>query len=156
MQVAIIVGSHSDKDKITPAINTLKKFNVDYECYVISAHRALNLLTSTIHELEEKNCQVIIAGAGLAAHLPGVIASHTIIPVVGVPVNVNLMGLDALLSIVQMPKDIPVATVGIDNASNGALLALQIIALNDKELSSKLKEFRKNLPADKNYQKVDW
>ena len=95
--------------------------------------------------MEEAGCQCIIAGAGLAAHLPGVIASHTTKPVIGVPINAAVNGLDSLLSIVQMPKSIPVATVGINNSYNAGLLAVQMLAIGDGKLSEKLKQYRKEM-----------
>ncbi len=127
------------------AANALKEFNVDYKAYILSAHRVPEKLEETIKMVESKGCEVIIAGAGLAAHLPGVIASKTILPVIGVPINAALDGLDSLLSIVQMPKSIPVATVGINNSYNAGMLALQMIALKDDELRERLIEFRENM-----------
>ena len=133
------------------AADILTEFGVDYKAYIISAHRAGALLKQTVEEVEKDGCQVIIAGAGLAAALPGVIAGITTLPVIGVPLECvsdksnGLGGMDALLSIVQMP---PVATVGINSAKNAAYLALQILALQDAELSKKLKDFRAKLAAD--------
>ena len=118
MKVAIIFGSKSDTDVMKGAANALKEFGVDYKAYVLSAHRVPEKLTETIKEAENSGCEVIIAGAGLAAHLPGVIASQTVLPVIGVPIKAAVEGLDALFSIVQMPKSIPVATVGINNSYN--------------------------------------
>jgi 5-(carboxyamino)imidazole ribonucleotide mutase len=116
---------------------------------VLSAHRAPELLEETLKTLEQEGVEVILAGAGLAAHLPGVIASRTLIPVIGVPVaSGGLGGLDALLSIVQMPKPIPVAAVGIDNGANAAYLACQILALKYPELQKKLVCFRKKMKED--------
>ena len=115
------------------AAAVLKEFGVDYCSYVLSAHRSGELLRQRLQEAEAAGCEVIIAGAGLAAHLPGVIASMTVLPVVGVPLECissgsnGLGGMDALLSIVQMPKQIPVATVGIGNAANAAYLAVEIL-----------------------------
>ena len=125
------------------AAAVLKEFGVEYSTYIISAHRAGELLAETVTQAERDGTEVIIAGAGLAAHLPGVIASMTVIPVIGVPLNGG--GLDALLSIVQMPKQIPVATVGVDNAANAAYLACQILAIKYPELKSKLVAFRASL-----------
>ncbi len=128
------------------AAAVLKEFGVEYSTYIISAHRAGELLAETVTQAERDGTEVIIAGAGLAAHLPGVIASMTVIPVIGVPLNGGgLGGLDALLSIVQMPKQIPVATVGVDNAANAAYLACQILAIKYPELKSKLVAFRASL-----------
>jgi 5-(carboxyamino)imidazole ribonucleotide mutase len=123
----------------------LKEFGIEYKAHILSAHRVPEKLEEVLAELEGQGLQVIIAGAGLAAHLPGVIASKTILPVIGVPLDAKLGGLDALYSIVQMPKSIPVATVGIDNSYNAAMLAVQILALNDESINSKLISFRKNM-----------
>ncbi|MCR4735542.1 MAG: 5-(carboxyamino)imidazole ribonucleotide mutase [Treponema sp.] len=154
MKVAIFFGSKSDKDVMKKAAEVLADFGVDYKAYIISAHRAGELLRQTVAQIEKEGCQIIIAGAGLAAALPGVIAGMTTIPVIGVPLECvseksnGLGGLDALLSIVQMPPQIPVATVGIGNAKNAAYLALQILALSDKVLSLKLKAFREKIAED--------
>lgn len=145
MQVAIFFGSKSDTEVMRGAANALKEFNIEYKAFILSAHRVPEKLEETLKEVEEKGCQVIIAGAGLAAHLPGVIASKTILPVIGVPVKAALEGLDALYSIVQMPKAIPVATVGINNSYNAGMLAVQMLSVNNEELKSKLKEFRLNM-----------
>ncbi|MCS6130113.1 5-(carboxyamino)imidazole ribonucleotide mutase [Clostridium botulinum] len=145
MKVAIFFGSKSDTEIMKGAANALKEFNVDYKAYILSAHRVPEKLEETIKMVESKGCEVIIAGAGLAAHLPGVIASKTILPVIGVPINAAVDGLDSLLSIVQMPKSIPVATVGINNSYNAGMLALQMIALKDDELRERLIEFRENM-----------
>lgn len=145
MKVAIIFGSKSDKDIMKGAAEALKEFNIEYRAFVLSAHRVPEKLMEVIKELEQDDCQCIIAGAGLAAHLPGVIASHTTRPVIGVPINAALNGLDALLSIVQMPKSIPVATVGINNSYNAGMLAVQMIALKDETVAVKLKDYRKNM-----------
>ena len=123
----------------------LKEFGIEYKAHILSAHRVPEKLEEVLAELEGQGLQVIIAGAGLAAHLPGVIASKTVLPVIGVPLDAKLGGLDALYSIVQMPKSIPVATVGIDNSYNAAMLAVQILALNDESINSKLISFRKNM-----------
>ena len=145
MKVAIIFGSKSDIEKMKGAAKALKEFNIDYEVFILSAHRVPEELLQTIEKLERENCECIIAGAGLAAHLPGVIASKTVIPVIGVPLNAALSGLDSLFSIVQMPKSIPVATVGINNSYNGGMLAVQILALKYPEIREKLVEYRKNM-----------
>lgn len=131
------------------AAAVLKEFGVDYSSYIISAHRAGELLAETVAFAEKDGTEVIIAGAGLAAHLPGVIASMTVLPVIGVPLDGgNMGGLDALLSIVQMPKQIPVATVGVDNAGNAAYLACEILAIKYPELKTKLIAFRAKLKDD--------
>lgn len=142
MKVAIIFGSKSDIDVMKGAANALKEYDIDYKAYVLSAHRVPEKLTETIKEVEKEGCQVIIAGAGLAAHLPGVIASQTILPVIGVPVRAALDGMDALLSIVQMPKSIPVATVGINNSYNAGMLAVQMLSLKDESIKNKLVQKR--------------
>lgn len=142
MKVAIIFGSKSDIDVMKGAANALKEYDIDYKAYVLSAHRVPEKLTETIKEVEKEGCKVIIAGAGLAAHLPGVIASQTILPVIGVPVRAALDGMDALLSIVQMPKSIPVATVGINNSYNAGMLAVQMLSLQDESIKNKLVQKR--------------
>ena len=155
MKVAIFFGSKSDTDTMKKAADVLKEFGVDYKAYILSAHRAGALLHETVKQVEQDGCEVIIAGAGLAAALPGVIAGATTLPVIGVPLEcVNpgksngLGGMDALLSIVQMPPKIPVATVGIGNAANAAYLAVEILSIKYPELRNKLTEFRKKLAAD--------
>ena len=154
MKVAIFFGSKSDKDTMKKAADVLTEFGVEYKAFIISAHRAGELLRETVKQVEADGFEVIIAGAGLAAALPGVIAGITTLPVIGVPLECvsdksnGLGGMDALLSIVQMPPQIPVATVGINSAKNAAYLALQILALNDKGLSEKLKAFRAKLASD--------
>ena len=149
MKVAIFFGSVSDKPVFQKAADVLREMGVEFSVHVISAHRAPELLSDTLQELEKNGTEVIIAGAGLAAHLPGVIASKTLIPVIGVPVNSGgLGGLDALLSIVQMPKPIPVATVGIDNSANAAYLACRILALKYPALKEKLAAERNKMKAE--------
>lgn len=154
MKVAIFFGSKSDSDKMKKAADVLKEFGVDYKAYIISAHRAGALLKETVEQVEKDGCEVIIAGAGLAAALPGVIAGETVLPVIGVPLECiseksnGLGGMDSLLSIVQMPPQIPVATVGIGNAKNAGYLAVQILAIKYPELKEKLKAFRAKLADD--------
>ena len=149
MQAAIIYGSKSDSQVMTKAADVFREFGVSFSSHILSAHRVPELLGETIKKLEAEGAGVIIAGAGLAAHLPGVIASQTIVPVIGVPISSGgLGGLDALLSIVQMPKPIPVAAVGVDNAANAAYLACEILANSDKNLKTKLLEFRKKMKDD--------
>lgn len=151
MQVAIIFGSKSDALVMKKAAEVLKEYGVDYKSHIISAHRAGELLREVVLKLEGEGCQAIIAGAGLSAALPGVIASLTTLPVIGVPLECvsvgsnGLSGLDALFSIVQMPPGIPVATVGINNARNAAFLALQILALKDDTIKQRLKQYRQSL-----------
>lgn len=154
MKVAIFFGSKSDTEKMKKAAEVLKEFGVEYKAFVISAHRAGELLHKTVKQCEADGFEVIIAGAGLAAALPGVIAGITTLPVVGVPLECisagsnGLGGMDALLSIVQMPPQIPVATVGIGNAKNAAYLAVQILSIKYPELKEKLLAFRKKLADD--------
>ena len=145
MKVAIIFGSKSDTDKMRGAAKCLKEFGVEYTAHVLSAHRVPEKLEETLAELEKNGCEVIIAGAGLAAHLPGVIASKTILPVIGVPIEAAFNGLDALFSIVQMPKSIPVATVGLNNSYNAGMLAVEMLSLKYRELREKLVKFRKDM-----------
>jgi len=139
MKAAIIFGSKSDTSVMKKAADVLREMGVEYSAHVLSAHRVPELLAKTLKQLESEGTEVIIAGAGLAAHLPGVIASQTILPVIGLPISSGgLGGLDSLLSIVQMPKPIPVATVGVDNGANAAQLACQILALKYPDLKEKL------------------
>ena len=145
MKVAIFFGSKSDIDVMKGAANALKEFGVEYKAFVLSAHRVPEKLMETLHNIQEEGYEVIIAGAGLAAHLPGVIASHVTMPVIGVPVNAAINGLDALYSIVQMPKSIPVATVGINNSYNAGMLAVQMLSIKYPELKEKLVTFRKEM-----------
>lgn len=145
--VAIIMGSTSDWPTMEHASNILKDFGVEHECEVVSAHRTPDLLFKFAKSAEERGVEVIIAGAGGAAHLPGMCASQTTLPVLGVPVKSRaLNGMDSLLSIVQMPAGIPVGTLAIGDAGakNAALLAVSILANSRPELREKLKEFRKN------------
>ncbi len=161
MKVAIFFGSKSDKDTMKKAADILEEFGVDYKAYIISAHRAGTLLKQVVKQVEDDGCKVIIAGAGLAAALPGVIAGMTTLPVIGVPLECvsdksnGLGGMDALLSIVQMPPQIPVATVGINSSKNAAYLTLQILALNDAVLAEKLKSFREKLAKDAEVSGID-
>ena len=144
MKVAVIMGSASDWDVMSPCCATLEEFGIPYEKRVLSAHRNPGPLAEYVTSLQNKGCQIVIAGAGGAAHLPGVIAALTTLPVIGIPVKSKaLMGMDSLLSIVQMPSGIPVATMAIDGAKNAALYAVAILALQDKALAQQLQEFRK-------------
>lgn len=145
MKVAIFFGSKSDIEVMKGAANALKEFGVEYKAFVLSAHRVPEKLMETLHNIQEEGYEVIIAGAGLAAHLPGVIASHVTMPVIGVPVNAAINGLDALYAIVQMPKSIPVATVGINNSYNAGMLAVQMLSIKYPELKEKLVTFRKEM-----------
>lgn len=145
MKVAIIFGSKSDTNVMKGAANALNEYGISYKAYVLSAHRVPEKLSETIKEVEKAGCEVIIAGAGLAAHLPGVIASQTVLPVIGIPVKAALEGMDALLSIVQMPKSIPVATVGINNSYNAGMLAVQMLSLKYPDIKEKLVEKRQEM-----------
>lgn len=137
------MGSDSDLPVLEKAIETLKEFSVPFEVHVYSAHRTPEKAVEFSKNAEDKNFGVIIAAAGMSAHLAGIIAANTTIPVIGIPCkSQNLEGLDALLSTVQMPSGIPVATVAINGGVNAALLSIEILAVNDKELSKKLKEKR--------------
>lgn len=140
------MGSDSDLEIMNIARETLEEFGVEYEMRILSAHRTLTELMGYITNLEDDGFEVIIAGAGGAAHLPGVIAALTILPVVAVPIKSDFNdGLDSLLSIVQMPNGIPVATVGVNRARNAALLSIQILALKYDDLKAELKDYRKNM-----------
>ena len=139
----MIMGSTSDLDVMSAAFGVLDQFGIPYEKRVISAHRAPALLASYAGSARDRGLGVIIAGAGGAAHLAGVTAAMTTIPVIGVPISGKAFGgMDALLSMVQMPSGIPVATVAVNGAKNAALLAVSILALSDSDLSAKLDEFR--------------
>lgn len=144
VEVIIVMGSKSDLECMSNASAMLKKFNIGYEVRVLSAHRTPDETLTMAAEAKGRGIKVIIAGAGGAAHLAGVIASTTILPVIGVPIKSALNGLDSLLSIVQMPGGIPVATTAIGNAGakNAAILAAEIIALSNEEVAKKLEEFR--------------
>lgn len=143
MRVAVVMGSLSDLPKLEAMIEILKKYDVTTDVRCLSAHRAHNKLIEFIDEVNNNGTSVIIAAAGMAAALPGVVASQTILPVIGVPISgKNLDGMDALLSIAQMPPGIPVATVAIEGAKNAAYLALQILSLSNDELKEKLKNDR--------------
>jgi len=140
VQVSVIIGSKSDQALGDKAVAMLDDFGVSYELNVISAHRNPDRLAGYV---KSSDAQVFITVAGLAAALPGAVAAHTIKPVIGVPKEVKLGGLDSLLSIVQMPTGVPVATVGIDGANNASLLAVEILALGDEGLRDKLLEYRR-------------
>lgn len=145
-KVAVIMGSASDWDTLRNAAETLDQFHLPHECRVVSAHRTPELMAEFGRAAAGRGIQVIIAGAGGAAHLPGMIAAHTTLPVLGVPVESRaLHGIDSLLSIVQMPAGVPVATlaIGAAGAKNAALLAVAILALHDAELDEALRAFRK-------------
>ena len=142
MRVAIIMGSTSDLPKVEPAVSILKNYGVEVDVRCLSAHRAHAGLSEFIEEANNNGTEVIIAAAGMAAALPGVVASQTVLPVIGVPLSgATLDGMDALLSIVQMPSGIPVATVAINGGQNAGILAAKILATSDAELLAKLKDF---------------
>jgi 5-(carboxyamino)imidazole ribonucleotide mutase len=142
-KVAIIMGSDSDLPVLKGAIHTLKSFGIGFEVHVMSAHRTPKQACDFSSNARANGFGVIICAAGKAAHLAGVIAAHTTLPVIGIPIKASTLdGLDALLSTVQMPKGIPVATVAIDGADNAAILAVQMLALSDDELSAKLDQFK--------------
>ena len=146
MKVAIIMGSDSDWNVMQAAAETLKEFEVEFVHRVVSAHRTPEDMLNFAKTAKENGYSVIIAGAGGAAHLPGMVASLTTLPVIGVPVRgSNLEGMDSLLSIVQMPRGIPVATVAINNSMNAALLAVRILATSDSKLSERLETYHNNM-----------
>ncbi|MBI2092028.1 MAG: 5-(carboxyamino)imidazole ribonucleotide mutase [Deltaproteobacteria bacterium] len=150
-QVSIVMGSDSDLPVMEDAAKTLKEFGVAYEMIITSAHRAPEMTTDFAKKAAPRGIKVVIAGAGYSAHLAGVIAAQTVIPVIGVPLAVSpLQGVDALLAMGQMPSGIPVATVTIGKAGakNAALLAVEILALSDGSLQKKLVEYRRKLAAE--------
>ena len=142
-RVGIIMGSDSDLRVMQAAADTLEQLEVPFEMTIVSAHRTPERMMEYAKSAQARGLQAIIAGAGGAAHLPGMVAALTIVPVIGVPVAVTaVQGQDSLLSIVQMPKGIPVATVAIDNAANAGLLAAQIIGVSDPDVAARLQAFR--------------
>jgi 5-(carboxyamino)imidazole ribonucleotide mutase len=143
--VSIIMGSTSDWGVMEEAANFLNEMQIPFEVNALSAHRTPEKVESFSRMVQQRGIRVIIAGAGIAAHLPGVIAAYTTIPVIGVPIKSSLAGLDAMLSIIQMPPGIPVATVGINAARNAAILATQIIALSDTNIAQRLISFKESL-----------
>lgn len=145
-KVLVVMGSDSDLPVVKKGIEILKKFGVEYEGRVISAHRTPDVAIDVSKNAKKNGFDVIITAAGKAAHLGGFMASHTTLPVIGLPIKTSMMGgLDSLLSIVQMPKGIPVATVAVDGAENAALLAIQMIAIKDETLSKKLEDYKENM-----------
>ena len=143
-KVAVVMGSPSDLKVMSAGVNLLKEWKIPTEIKVVSAHRTPEFMQEYALKAQDRGLQVIIAGAGGAAHLPGMLASLTVLPVIGVPIALKkLKGLDSLLSVVQMPKGVPVAAVAIDNSYNAALLALRFLALKDSSLERKLKAFNK-------------
>ncbi|MDR3326739.1 MAG: 5-(carboxyamino)imidazole ribonucleotide mutase [Prevotellaceae bacterium] len=144
-KVSIIMGSTSDLPVMEKAARVLNDFEVPFQLLALSAHRTPAEVENFSKAAESQGLEVIIAAAGMAAHLPGVIAANTIVPVIGVPVSSSLQGVDALLSIVQMPPGIPVASVGIDAGMNAGLLAVQVLSLKDNNLKEKLRTYKSNL-----------
>ena len=148
-QIGVIMGSDSDYQVIEEALEVLQQFEVPFEVIISSPQRTLKRTVDWVKGFEAQGGKLIIAAAGLAAHLPGVVAGATTLPVIGVPMSIGAMeGIDALYSIVQMPSGIPVATVGIGAARNAALLAVQILASQDKPLSIKVKDYRAQMLKD--------
>jgi len=141
VKVSVVLGSDSDREVGDKAVAMLDEFGVEHELAVYSAHRDPDGLKKYV---DSSDASIFIAVAGLSAALPGAIASHTVRPVIGVPKEAKLGGLDSLLSIVQMPPGVPVACVGVDNARNAALLAIEVLALNDEGLKKKLEEYRES------------
>ncbi len=145
-KVAVIMGSDSDFPVVKSALTELKKYGVEFECRVMSAHRTPEEACRFASEARANGFGVIICAAGMAAHLAGVVAGHTTLPVIGIPMKSKaLEGIDALLATVMMPPGVPVATVGIDGAKNAAVLAVQILSLADDELAGKLAEEKENM-----------
>ncbi len=146
--ISIIMGSQSDLETVNEAINLLKEFKVDFEVKVLSAHRTPKELAKYVEEAPKKGIKIFIAAAGGAAALAGVVASHTVLPVIGIPIETtSLKGMDSLLSTVQMPAGIPVASmaIGKPGAKNAAIFALEILGVNDKVIQSKLVEYKKEM-----------
>lgn len=143
--VSIIMGSTSDLPVMEKAAKLLDEMKIPFEMNALSAHRTPEAVEQFAKGAKERGIQVIIAAAGMAAHLPGVIAASTTVPVIGVPIKSTLEGMDALLAIVQMPPGIPVATVGINASLNAAILAVQMLALADTELAERLAQYKENL-----------
>ncbi len=145
-KVLVVMGSDSDFDVMKPCLKTLKKFDIDFDCRVCSAHRTPEQAAQLAGSAVEQGYSLIIAAAGKAAHLPGVLAAFTILPVIGVPIQSDaLEGMDALLAIAQMPPGIPVATVAINGAVNSAVLAAEILAVRDQRLAHKMKAYKEEM-----------
>ena len=142
-KVAVLMGSPNDGDKMKPAADRLERFGLDADVRVLSAHRNPDEVTALARSARDQGYVAFICGAGMAAHLAGVVAAHTTLPVVGVPLSGGAInGVDALYSTVQMPKGIPVATVAIDGSANAAILVVELLAVSDKELADRLDDFR--------------
>ncbi len=149
MKVAIIMGSKSDLEVVSKAAEALEQFGIEAEMRVMSAHRTPNEVMNFIAKAEENGFEAIIAAAGKAAHLPGVIAAFTVLPVIGLPIKSSFMdGFDSLLSIVQMPSGIPVATVAVNGGDNAGILAAQILSVKYPEVRERLKAFREKMRQD--------
>ena len=143
MKVAVLMGSPNDRDKMAPAVKTLEDFGLEPDERVLSAHRSPDAVVELARGARDDGYVAFICGAGMAAHLAGVVAAHTTLPVVGVPLSGGaLNGVDALYAIVQMPKGVPVATVAIDGAQNAALLVVEMLAIADEGLAKRLDDFR--------------
>ena len=148
-KVAVVMGSDSDLDTMRPCVHRLQSFGIPVEVHIISAHRTPAAAERFASSAKENGFGVIIAAAGKAAHLAGVLAAYTTLPVIGVPIKTSMMGgLDSLLSMVQMPKGIPVACVAVDGADNAAILAAQMMALSDEVLGDKLEQFKASMAAE--------
>lgn len=146
MKVAVLMGSASDTDKMRPAAETLERFGIEADVRVLSAHRNAASVTDLASSARERGYAAFICGAGMAAHLAGVVAAHTTLPVVGVPLSGGALGgVDALYSTVQMPKGIPVATVAVDGAVNAALLVVEMLAISDPSLADALAGYRREI-----------
>ncbi|MGL4971365.1 MAG: 5-(carboxyamino)imidazole ribonucleotide mutase [Cetobacterium sp.] len=146
MKIGVIMGSKSDLPTMNECVSILKEFGVEHEVKIVSAHRTPDLMFTYAKEAKSRGIEVIVAGAGGAAHLPGMVASLTDLPVIGVPIeSKTLKGIDSLLSIVQMPGGVPVATVAIGGAKNAGLLAVKILAIKDSELAKKVTTYRENM-----------
>ena len=146
-KVAIVMGSGSDRPVMVKAGDTLEQFGIEHQTRVLSAHKTPDQALEFASTAAQQGFKVIIAGAGKAAHLAGVMAAKSLLPVIGVPISASLDGMDSLLATVQMPTGIPVATVAIDGAANAALLAVTILALNDDDLLARLEQYREDLAA---------
>ena len=148
-KVAVVMGSDSDLETMKPCIARLKAFGIPAQVRIISAHRTPAAAESYASHAKQEGCGVIIAAAGKAAHLAGVLAAYTTLPVIGVPIKTSMMGgLDSLLSMVQMPKGIPVACVAVDGSENAAILAAQMLALSDQDLADKLARWKDDMAAE--------
>lgn len=156
MKVGVVMGSTSDWNVVKAAVDTLEQFGVEHETKVLSAHRTPSELEAWVKSLRERGFAAVIAAAGGAAHLAGVVAAFTTLPVIGVPVkSASFEGMDSLLSMVQMPSGIPVAVVAVNGAKNAALLSIEIMAVTDKDLEKKMDAFRKEQAAKVLASKLD-